>query len=195
MTKIIFPYSRLYCDVERLVDDLEPMFKKGRGFYYSKTDDGTELRAVDNKHKAKVFSSYYEPHHQKLTSIVSEKLEAIGFVHIIDCHSFSPVPLQTEEDQNPDRPDFCLGIDDFHTPQYLYLPLKNYLEGEGYSVAINRPYKGTIVPLSFYQNDKNVSSMMIEINQKLYVDNGKVNSLEVIRLQTLLKNYFSSLGT
>lgn len=41
--KIIFPYNRVFCDVERLNDDEEIMFKYGRGFYYTKTDDGKIL--------------------------------------------------------------------------------------------------------------------------------------------------------
>lgn len=35
-TKLVFPYSRIFCDVERLDDENEVMFEYGRGFYYKK---------------------------------------------------------------------------------------------------------------------------------------------------------------
>lgn len=33
--KIVTPFSRLFCDVERFDDDVEPMLQIGRGFYYT----------------------------------------------------------------------------------------------------------------------------------------------------------------
>ena len=50
-TSLVFPYSRVYCDVERLPDEQEEMFKKGRGFCYTKTDAGKELRLLNDKEK------------------------------------------------------------------------------------------------------------------------------------------------
>jgi len=41
---------------------------------------------------------------------------------------------------------------------------------KGYSVEVNRPYSGSIVPLDYYQMEKRVSSIMIEINRELYMD-------------------------
>jgi N-formylglutamate amidohydrolase len=40
----------------------------------------------------------------------------------------------------------------------------------GYSVEENRPYAGTIVPTLFYRTNKNVMSVMIELNRRLYLD-------------------------
>jgi N-formylglutamate amidohydrolase len=40
----------------------------------------------------------------------------------------------------------------------------------GYSVGIDRPYAGTMVPMAFYQMDRRVTSIMIEINRSLYMD-------------------------
>jgi N-formylglutamate amidohydrolase len=39
----------------------------------------------------------------------------------------------------------------------------------GYSVAINHPFAGTIVPLPYYTQEARVLSIMIEINRKLYM--------------------------
>jgi N-formylglutamate amidohydrolase len=40
----------------------------------------------------------------------------------------------------------------------------------GYRVNINRPYAGTMVPMAFYQKDRRVASIMIEVNRNLYMD-------------------------
>jgi N-formylglutamate deformylase len=40
----------------------------------------------------------------------------------------------------------------------------------GYSVGIDRPYAGTMVPMAFYQKDRRIASIMIEVNRSLYMD-------------------------
>ena len=51
---IVFEYNRIFCDVERLDDDSEPLFKKGRGFYYTNTDNGKILRELIPSVKDKI---------------------------------------------------------------------------------------------------------------------------------------------
>lgn len=51
----------------------------------------------------------------------------------------------------------------------MTLLVKNHFEKNGYSTEINIPYSGTIVPLQLYGN-KNISSIMIEINKKTYMN-------------------------
>src|SRR5690554_1315333 len=52
--KLVFEYSRVFCDVERLDDENEVMFRFGRGFYYTKTDDGRDLRLLNEETKNKI---------------------------------------------------------------------------------------------------------------------------------------------
>jgi len=40
----------------------------------------------------------------------------------------------------------------------------------GYTLEINQPYAGSIVPMAFYHKDRRVVSIMIEVNRKLYMD-------------------------
>jgi len=40
----------------------------------------------------------------------------------------------------------------------------------GFSVAVNRPYAGTLVPSRYYQKNKRVLGVMIEVNRRLYMD-------------------------
>jgi N-formylglutamate deformylase len=43
-------------------------------------------------------------------------------------------------------------------------------KGEGYSVAVDAPFSGALVPLSSYRKDRRILSVMIEVNRRLYMD-------------------------
>ncbi|HLS31275.1 MAG TPA: N-formylglutamate amidohydrolase [Flavobacteriaceae bacterium] len=189
MTKIVFPYSRVFCDVERLNDEKEVMFKYGRGFFYTKTDDGKVLRN-ELKNKDIVRENYYLKHHDLLTNTVDQKLKDIGLAIVIDCHSFSDVPFVSDIEQDSDRPDFCLGTDDFHTPEWLTDMVYLHLTKLGYSVELNNPYKGTIVPMKYYKKNSDVHSIMIEVNRKLYMREGVVVEDEIKELNKMFSDLF-----
>ncbi len=88
---------------------------------------------------------------------------------IIDGHSFPTLPLPYELNQTAYRPDFCLGTDDFHTPEELVGRDEKILERCGHSTARNQLFSGTIVPIKHYFKDQRVQSPMIEINRWLYL--------------------------
>jgi len=72
---LIFPYNRLYCDVERFrVDKDESMAKQGMGVCYTQTSYGTELRSVGRKEKALIKATVYDEHHKKFDRLVEEEL-------------------------------------------------------------------------------------------------------------------------
>lgn len=168
--RLIFPYSRIYCDVERFPDDKEIMYDKGRGIFYTKSDDGQILRVIHNNNKEKVMDAYNN-HHKKLKSIVDEKINNNGFCAIIDCHSFPNIPFKTDLIQEQDRPDICIGVDEFHTPDYLLKMVVNACHSYGFSFKINNPYSGTMIPIEYYKTDDRVRGIMIEINRDLYKNN------------------------
>ncbi|MDG2198668.1 MAG: N-formylglutamate amidohydrolase [SAR324 cluster bacterium] len=88
---------------------------------------------------------------------------------IIDSHSFPALPLSYELNQTAFRPDFCLGTDEFHTPEELVAKVEKTFESCGYSTAQDQPFSGTIVPMKHYQKDQRAQSLMIEINRWLYL--------------------------
>lgn len=190
---IVFPYSRIFCDVERLKDEDEPMYQKGRGFYYTKTDSGKTLRKENKKEKAYLKKHLYNAHHNYLEKIVGDKLNTNGFATIIDCHSFSDTPFKSDIEQGNDRPDFCLGTDDAHTPNWLLSIVHTFLIQKGFTVAINYPYSGTIVPKKYHQKNCNVNSLMIEVNRKLYIEKGKVNIRVVNSLNDMFTEMFNNI--
>ncbi len=169
VTKLVSKYSRLYCDMERYRDDKdESMAQKGMGVCYEKNSFGRKLRDISEDEKEFIKSTVYDAHHKELERAVEDELSRDGKAFIVDCHSFSNEPLPHEDNQQ--RPDFCIGTDSFHTPDDLTQLIVDFLTSKGFSVLVNEPFAGTIVPLKFYAKEKNVISVMIEVNRKLYLD-------------------------
>jgi N-formylglutamate amidohydrolase len=193
--KIIASFSRIFCDVERFADDeLEFMSKVGMGVLYEKLDSDEILRKVTPELREKILIDYYWKHHNFFTSSVEQLLELNEECLIIDCHSFPSNPLQKAINQNPNTPDFNIGTDSFHTPKKYIEASKTYFENLGYSLGIDWPYSGSIVPMKYYQKDKRVTSIMLEVNRRMYLNeptNEKSNGYK--RTKEIIQEYIKLL--
>jgi len=169
---VVFPVSRLVVDPERFTDDAqEPMAARGMGVVYTLTSDGRPLRRhLSAEERQSLIERYYEPHHRKLTGIVEDMLARSGRCLILDCHSFPSRPLPYEPDQSPLRPDICIGTDEYHTPDWLRDLAVALFRHEGFSVAVNRPFSGALVPMAHYRRVPRVWSIMVEVNRSQYMD-------------------------
>lgn len=164
-------FSRIFCDVERFSDDSqEVMAQYEMGVLYEKNDAGEAIRKVTPELKEKVLAEYYWEHHKELSRAVKNQLELFGKTVIIDCHSYPSIPLLRDLDQNPNRPDFNIGTDSFHTPTELIDLAVSFFKDAGYTLGIDWPYKGSIVPLEYYNKNKNVQTIMLEVNRVLYLN-------------------------
>ncbi|MBR4240197.1 MAG: N-formylglutamate amidohydrolase [Prevotella sp.] len=155
--KAVFPYCRLYCDVERLVND--PLEKDGLGISYrSRGDRG--LRSFSNLKEA--FALYADFHAE-----VAKKIVELGEdVLLIDSHSFSSLPNLLNS--NPPDIDICIGYNDDETcPGKVVIGnIVRHFESYGYKVGINMPFSNSKtfnVPVVYH-------SIMIEINKRLYMN-------------------------
>ena len=137
-------------------------------------------------------STHYDKHHKQFTDLVTAELEENGTALIMDCHSFSNEVLPHEESNV--RPDICIGTDDFHTPLELLQEVCHYFEEQGYEVAVNQPFAGTIVPLKYYGKDQRVSSIMIEVNRKLYLDENFQKSEDFEKIRTLISSLLQKIA-
>ena len=162
--------SRLVCDTERFADDSkEAMAALGRGVVYLKTAKGKTLRNFDADEQKEIIAHYYLPYHTALTQKVSHELAERDKALIIDLHSFHP-----ENTHSPDaagKVQLCIGTDPYHTPKDLLLTVQGYLGAAGYETTVNFPFSGALVPLAFYQRDSRVSSIMLELNRSIYLQN------------------------
>jgi len=186
-TKIIFPISRLLCDVERFEDDvMEEMAKKGMGVCYTTNSFGKPLRVIHSGEREEIIEKYYRPHHQALSEAVEDALQKRGNALIVDCHSFSNLPLPHENSQTTPRPHICIGTDDYHTSEILVTTTVKFFEDCGYSVAVNNPFSGTLIPMKYYHLDQRVEGIMIEVNRDLYKDDFSEVQNNILRLLSIL---------
>lgn len=188
-------FNRIFCDPERFTDDSqEIMSKYGMGVLYTKTDTGLLMRDIDSNLKNQILKDYYFPHHDELNQAVKEQLDKFDHALIIDCHSFSDTPFLRDLNKRPNRPDINIGTDKFHTSDLIKDFSMAYFKSRGLSVGLDWPYSGTIVPLDYYQFRRDVNSIMIEVNRKLYLkpdSTEKNDNFEAV--QKILNNYLSEL--
>ena len=73
--KLVFPISRLICDVERFRDENdEIMAKQGMWVTYTKTSELKPLKKVSDEHKQEILEKYYDVHHKKFYEKVTDIL-------------------------------------------------------------------------------------------------------------------------
>ncbi len=160
---VVFPYCRLYCDIERLIND--PLEKDGLGFCYDRFIWNSPqyvfpIRSFNTREEA--FRLYVEHH-----SSMSQKLLGLGKgTLLIDCHSFSSQP--TLLCSNPSDIDICIGFNEDATrPNKVVIGnIKQHFNSLGYKVAINTPFSNSKtfeVPVEYH-------SVMIEVNKCLYMN-------------------------
>jgi N-formylglutamate amidohydrolase len=72
--RVVFPISRLVCDVERFpLDEDEPMASRGMGVIYTRTSLGEVLRPQLNAaDRQSLMNRWYRPHHSKLKRMVND---------------------------------------------------------------------------------------------------------------------------
>ena len=166
------PVSRLVVDVERFEEDaVETMASRGMGAVYKRTSDGKELRrSLVSWQREELMNAWYIPHHHRLTEAVERALDNHGQALLIDAHSFRSQPLPYELDQRLDRPDICIGSDEFHTPPQLEEAFLHAFSSTGWTVRLNTPFAGVLVPMRHYGEERRLAAVMIEANRALYVD-------------------------
>ena len=143
----IFPYSRFFIDVERLVDDEKESI--GQGIIY--TNFNGNIRSVGSQEKVRLMEIYYG-------YIAGFYLNESSL--LIDCHSF-PSLLAPEID-------ICIGYNnDESKPECgLIARIADIFKSANYRVAFNTPYSNALTP----SKPINYKSFMIEVNKATYMD-------------------------
>jgi N-formylglutamate amidohydrolase len=166
------PVSRLVLDPERFLDDTqESMAARGMGVVYTRTSDGEVLRNPPTaSEREALIGRYYKPHHARLSEAVRDAMDVHGYSLVIDCHSFPNRPLPCHDYRESDSPDICIGTDSFHTPSWLRDMAKDAYESAGWTVAVDHPFRGALVPLEHFGLTPKVHAIMVELNRRLYMD-------------------------
>jgi N-formylglutamate amidohydrolase len=141
------------------------------GAVYQHTHEGEPLRGpISEAQRKELMEVFYFPHHNALLSSVERLLSIHNRAIVVDAHSFPSQALPYEIDQTAERPEICIGTDDFHTPELLLSCLQDAFQAAGFTVSINTPFSGALVPLRYYRIDARVSSVMIEVRRDVYMD-------------------------
>lgn len=155
-----FHLCRLFCDVERLIND--PLEEDGLGISYHRRvgDLPFDIRSFCCLSEA--FTYYMDFHAEMAKKIVSMGEETL----LIDCHSFSSHPNLLCS--NPPDVDICIGYndDDTHPKEVALGNIIQHFKSRGYKVGINTPFSNSKtfdVPIKYH-------SVMIEVNKRLYMD-------------------------
>jgi len=93
-----YNYSRMVVDPERFEsDEDEEMGKKGMGAIYTRTSEGRALRMKpEGKERGELLKKFYRPYHQAMEREVETLSGRFERCLVLDCHSFSSVPLPFE---------------------------------------------------------------------------------------------------
>ena len=176
--------SRLVVDVERFWDDdKEPAAQVGFGAVYKKTTRGTALRG--DVVRTDPLLMRHSQHHARLAAAIGETLEDHGRCLVVDCHTFPDTVLPFEglgaaaegtagaaaRTQGPrKRPDICIGTDPQHTPKEVTQAFADAFAAEGWSVDVDHPFAGALVPEPFHGEDDGVWAVMVEVNRRICRD-------------------------
>lgn len=159
--------SRLVFDAERFDDDSEEMNAVGMGVLYTKTSSQAELRKLSPDRATQIKKELYLPYSEALGLLVNRVLKTQRQVTIIDFHSYSKEPLPYELHKDQSRPEICIGVDKFHTPDWLVELVNEMFQGFD-SIEINQPFSGSYVPLEHYRTNPLVKSFMLEIRKDVF---------------------------
>ncbi len=168
---VVFPYSRFYCDAERLIDD--PMEKVGQGIAY-RSIEGCE-RILTQQQLEDIHAKY---------NVIHDTLEeaAQPGCLIIDCHSF-PADLD-------DEIDICIGFNEDATrPSDNILNLvAEHFASAGLKVGINTPYSNSM------RVEKDIPTLMIEVNKRVYLqEDGKTPNGVFGKINRIISGLYTKL--
>jgi N-formylglutamate amidohydrolase len=159
--------SRLVVDVERFAGDEEEMNAVGMGVLYTHGSLRQEIRRPTTADRHDLLG-YHRAYGDSFGDLVDRVLAAHGAAVVVDVHSYPASPSPYELHASDQRPELCIGVDPFHTSEYLVNAVRAWFAG--FETVVNEPFRGTYVPTKQYGVDARVQSVMLEIRRDLYLD-------------------------
>jgi N-formylglutamate amidohydrolase len=207
-------FPRTYIDANRHTADIDPALmaepwpnktmdsgkaKIGKALVWRTLLDGTAIynRKLGVAEVMSRIERYHQPYQDALWELMANAHTRFGVVYHINCHSMGPTTtLDMEGVEGQPRPDFILGDRDGTTCEPAFTNyIGKFLQGLGYSVALNNPFKGVELVRAFSDPSGGRHSLQIEINKKLYMDPVTIQKHEgFAKLQAQLMQLMNVLG-
>jgi N-formylglutamate deformylase len=146
----------------------------GKGLLWRCTDDGVPIysRKLPVAEVQARIEQCWQPYHAAVAQAIEDAHSRHGFSIHINCHSMPAVAGQFSTDfPGLVHADFVIGDRDGTTAlPALSRKVCSHLEGLGYKVSYNHPYKGVELVRRYGDPARQRHSIQIEINRKLYMD-------------------------
>ncbi len=146
----------------------------GKGLIWRATDDGEPIYqrslSVDEVHAR--IAACWQPYHAAVAQAIDAAHARHGYSIHINCHSMPAVASTFATDFPGEvHADFVVGDRDGSTAgAALTQRICRHLQGLGYSVSCNHPYKGVELVRRYSNPGQHRHSIQLEINRKLYMD-------------------------
>lgn len=190
-------FPRAYIDPNRRLDDVDPALLEGAwpeplnpgpksalgiGLFRHRTNDGGPLLpgplpvAALGARIERCWKPYRRALHETLDALHARH----GAVWHIDVHSMKSVGTAiTPDGPGAERPDMVIGdLDGRSCAPAFTAFVAGRLAALGYSVAVNRPYKGAEIIRTHGRPAENRHSLQIEMKRSLYMDEATITANE-----------------
>jgi len=179
-------FPRAYIDPNRSAYDIDedlletiwpglvrPTAKVRRGKGLLRTHVGKQPlypRKLTHAEVAHRIHHYHAPYHAALQDLMDASMGAFGQAWHVNCHSWTP-PKLGRDGRPVNHIDFCLGDRDGSTCDPAFTAAaRDFLEGRGYVVRVNRPFRGMELVRLHGTPQQGRHSLQIEINRHLYMN-------------------------
>jgi len=181
-------FPRAYIDVNRAVSDLDPAMidgpwreplaptdysRRGMGLIRRDALPGVPMYAAPLPVATvrERIDRYYAPYRARLAELIDARHAAHGLVWHVNCHSMKSRGNAMNVDAGAARPDLVISDRRGATAEEgLTARVVDWFTGRGYRVQANDPYQGGDLVRSFGDPARGRSSVQIEINRALYMD-------------------------
>ncbi len=132
---------------------------------------------------------YWQPYHRTISQLLDAGHARFGVVYHVNCHSMGSRGDRTTEDGAVERPDFVIGDRDGTTCEKRFTELVvETLRAQGFSCAVNDPYKGVELVRRYSNPSAGRHSIQIELKRGRYMDEKTIDkSAEYDRTQAALR--------
>jgi len=200
ITMIHARYSRWVIDLNRDPESA-PLYTDGRIIteLVPKTDFlGGEIYTdksflPDDAEIARRTEIYYKPYHEKIESLLAERVAEFGHALLWDAHSIRRfVPTI----QNEPFPDLILGDNDEQSAsrEIIEIALDGLRRGK-FGVNHNAPFKGGFITRHFGKPSENIHALQLEMAKTNYMDDDELtfNKERANEVRSILRPVFENL--